>query len=135
MISENSRTRLPKASDTPLAAAARTARSLSDRRLSAAETVTSSPDTVTVIPAMVSSNSRFQAERPVTSFSCSSFSSSSESWCGRKTRRSRSQGCQRSSAGLVAIFRSSSASSSRFSSSVKNSRWEEMTVTRSCRVW
>ena len=33
--------------------------------------------------AMVSSKRRFQAEAPATSFSCSSFSSSSESWCGR----------------------------------------------------
>ena len=46
------------------------------------------------MPATVSSNSRLQALRPVTSFSCSSFSSSSDSWCGRNTRRSRSQGCQ-----------------------------------------
>ena len=55
------------------------------------------------MPAMVSSNSRDQAARPVTSFSCSSFSSSSDSSCGRNTRRSRSQGRQRASAGSASF--------------------------------
>ena len=142
-MSENSRTLSPKAFETPAAAASRTARSGSERRFSAAETVISSTrprpspgrSTGTRRCATVSSKRRFQADRPVTSFSCSSFSASSESWCGRNTRRSRSQGRQRASAGEPAIRPSSSASSRRFSSSVKNSRWLPMTVTRSCMVW
>lgn len=135
VISENRRMREPKASETPRAAASRTARSRSESLFSAAETVISSPATGTVMPAMVSSNRRFQAARPVTSFSCSSFSSSSESWCGRKTRRSRSQGRQRASAALDSSLASSARSSRRFSSSVKNTRCEETVVTRSCTVW
>ena len=65
------------------------------------------------MPATVSSNSRLHALRPVTSFSCSSFSRSSASRWGRKTRRSRSQGSHLASAGS-ASSRSSSASSNRF---------------------
>ena len=80
--------------------------------------------------AMVSSNSRDHADAPVTSFSCSSFSTSSESWCGRNTLTSRSHGCQCANAGSASLV-SSTDSSSRFSSRVKNSTWVEMVVTRS----
>ena len=131
VMSENSRTRSPKAAETPLAAASRTARSVSESLFSAAETESSSPATVMVMLAIVSSNRRFQAARPVTSFSCSSFSISSGSWCGSQTRRSRSQGRQPARAADSASRASSVASGMRFSSSVKNTRCEEMPVTRS----
>ena len=51
---------------------------------------------------MVSSNSRTQALRPVTCFSCSVRSTSSESWCGRKLRTESSQGRKRASRGEAA---------------------------------
>jgi hypothetical protein len=39
-----------------------------------------------IIPAMVSSNSLFQALAPTTLSSCRNFSSSSDNWCGRIAR-------------------------------------------------
>ncbi len=104
VISANSRRRSPNAA--PIAVPGRLAHRCgraSDSLFSAALTVSSSPPNGMRMPAMVSSNSRLQAARPVTSFSCSSFSSSSDSWCGRNTRRSRSQGRQRASAGSASF--------------------------------
>ena len=54
-------------------------RAVGTTAISAALTESSSPFTVTVMFAMVSSKRRFQAARPVTSFSCSRRSISSES--------------------------------------------------------
>ncbi len=130
VISENSRMRSPNAAPIARPAASRTPRSRSESRLSAALTVRSSPPSGTRIPATVSSNSRDHALRPVTSFSCSSFSSSSESWCGRNTRRSRSHGRQGASSGVPSLA-SSAASSSRLSSRVKKIRSLLIAVTRS----
>ena len=80
-------------------AASRVARSVEESLLRAAETVRSSPLRGTLRAAMVSSNRRDQAERPVTSFSCRSFSSWSSSWCGhaaaRLLQRSRPLGLRR----------------------------------------
>ena len=134
VISENSFSFSPNAAPTPLPAASRTARSLSESLFNAAETVSSSSPTRTFIPATVSSNSRDHAPRPVTSVSCSSFSSASSSGCGRNTRKSRNQGRHFPAAGS-ASFASSAASSSRFISSVKKIRWLEIPVTRSVIDW
>ena len=79
VTSENSRIFPPNAAPIAAPAASRTERSRSDSLFSAALTVRSSPPIGTRMPATVSSNSRLHALRPVTSFSCSSFSSSSES--------------------------------------------------------
>ena len=71
----------------------------------------------------------------MTSFSCSSFSSSSESWCGRNTRRSRSQGCQRASAGLPASFALDLGILQPVQLQREEQQVLEIAVTRSCRVW
>ena len=131
----NSRMRDWNAAPTPFAAASRRPRSRSLSWFSAALTETSWPSTVTVIFAIVSSNRRFQALRPVTSFSCSRRSISSDSWCSRQTRRSRSQGRYRARADDAVSFRASAASSSRFSSSAKKTRWLLTPVTFSCAIW
>ena len=133
VISENSRILTSNAAPTAIAASCRTPRSRSDSLFRAALTVSSSPRTGTFMPATVSSNSRLQALRPVTSFSCSSRSSSSDSSCGRNTRRSRNQGDQRASTGSINLA-SSDASSMRFSSSDRKMRCELMLVTRSLAI-
>ena len=138
-MSPNSLTRSPNAAPMAWPACSRTARSPSDSLLSTSLTVSSSsPPPLdgngTRIPATVSSNSRLQACAPVTDFSCSSRSASSESWCGRNTRRSRRNGRQRASAGSASLA-SSTASSSRFSSRPKKIRCELIAVTRSEQDW
>ena len=71
--------------------------------------------------AMLSSKSRIQALRPATAFSCRIRSTSSESWCGRKARTSRTRAGIARAPAAFSFFCDDALSSRRLISRVKKS--------------
>src|SRR5258708_26028720 len=91
VMSAKMRAFLPSTSPSDLAADLRTVPSRSERRCSTSALLSSLPSSGKRKPAIVSSKRRTHAARPATYFSCSSFSSSSPSWCGRRSEEHTSE--------------------------------------------